>query len=85
MKTLIEQLPAFDGKNTGTIFQTENLETFAQQRCDELNSTPTAKEFKHLFEFRILGYYDSPNFCWEAYKEIRPQGRRIEIYRNFKK
>jgi|LakMenE01Jun11ns_1017448.scaffolds.fasta_scaffold9866196_2 hypothetical protein len=90
VKHLIEKINIWNPKTQGSFFEISTPESFAKKRCDELNSTKTAKEYKHDYQF-IINPKEKNGMPSEIYQTTAisiSQGVKpvtIAIYRKFKK
>jgi hypothetical protein len=53
MKHIIEEINIYNPKKQGRFFEISTPEEFAQRKCEELNSSETARRYKHEYHYVI--------------------------------
>lgn len=90
VKHLIEKINIWNPKIQGSFFEISTPESFAKKRCEELNSTENAKQYKYDYQF-IINPKEKNGMSSEIYQTSsisKSQGVNpvtIAIYRKLKK
>lgn len=66
VKHTISKINIWNPKLQGSFFEISTPESFAQKRCEELNSTETAKQYEHNYQF-IINPSKKDGFPLEVY------------------